>query len=107
MFHLKRGNTSPSLRAILRDGAGAAVPLAGTTILFSMASQKGVPVITRRAAARDDAVDVGAVVVHWLGSDTNIVGVFNAEFEVTYADGRIETFPNDGYLMVKVSGRLA
>ncbi len=106
-FHLKRGNTSPSLRAILRDGAGVAVPLAGASIVFSMASQKGVVAISRRAATRDDAVDVGAVRLNWQAGDTTLAGVYNAEFEVTYAGGGIETFPNEGYLVVRVSERLA
>ncbi len=56
-----------------------------------------------------DIIDpIGGVVAYqWQPSDTSVVGTFNAEFEVTYADGSIETFPNTGYETVEITANLA
>lgn len=105
-FHLKTGDTSPSLRCFLLDGEGAAVPLTGATVVFSMFTQKAVAVITRRAVTITDA-PAGAVRFDWQSGDTAASGTFNSEFEVTYAGGSVETFPNDGYLMVRIGKSLA
>jgi hypothetical protein len=39
----------------------------------------------------------------WQAGDTATAGLFEAEFRVTYAGGRIETFPNDGFIAVRIS----
>jgi hypothetical protein len=38
----------------------------------------------------------------WSADDTDTIGSYQAEFEVTYADASIETFPNDGYIRVEI-----
>jgi hypothetical protein len=37
-----------------------------------------------------------------VGSDTAEVGSYLAEFEVTYTDSTVETFPNDKYIRVEI-----
>jgi len=44
----------------------------------------------------------GLVRYNWTAADTDTVGSYQAEFEVTYADASIETFPNDGYIRVEI-----
>jgi uncharacterized protein YfaS (alpha-2-macroglobulin family) len=39
----------------------------------------------------------GVVRYSWGTDDTDEAGRYRAEFEVTYADGSVETFPNDGF----------
>jgi len=39
---------------------------------------------------------------NWIAADTDTIGSYQAEFEVTYADASIETFPNDGYIRVEI-----
>ena len=34
--------------------------------------------------------------------ETDTAGVYRAEFEVMYNDGRLETFPNDGYISIQI-----
>ena len=105
-FTLKTGNTSPALRCILRDGAGVAVPLAGAAVVFSMATQKGVAGITRRPCVITAAA-ASEVQMNWQAGDTATPGAFHAEFEVTYAGGSVESFPNEGYLVVRIAQALA
>lgn len=38
----------------------------------------------------------------YMPADTDTAGRFEAEFEVTYADGAVETFPNDGFIVVQI-----
>jgi len=44
----------------------------------------------------------GEVKYEWADGDTDQTGKFEAEFEVTYSDGSVETFPNTSNLIVKV-----
>jgi hypothetical protein len=42
----------------------------------------------------------------WSAADTATIGTYNAEFEVTYGDSSIETFPNNGFISVVVTDDL-
>jgi len=44
----------------------------------------------------------GIVQYDWQTGDTDTVGTYNVEFEVTYSDSSIETFPNNGNKVVSV-----
>jgi hypothetical protein len=44
----------------------------------------------------------GIIKYDWQTGDTDTVGTYYVEFEVTYADASIETFPNTGSLVVSV-----
>jgi hypothetical protein len=48
------------------------------------------------------AASAGRVQHNWGASDTDTVGAFDVEFEILWADGTLETVPNDGYLSVVV-----
>ena len=39
----------------------------------------------------------------WQAGDTANDGVYQAEFRITYTNDKIETFPNDEFILVKVS----
>ena len=39
----------------------------------------------------------------WQPGDTDTEGFYDAEFEVTYSDGTVETFPNRGFITVIIS----
>ncbi len=48
----------------------------------------------------------GIVTYTWDAADTDTVGEYDAEFEITWGDGGVETVPNDGYLEVRVTDDL-
>lgn len=97
---IKRGDTRNCIKAILKNASGAPVDLTGCSVSFHMA-QLNRPAVISRAAHIQDAV-TGEVWFVWASGETNIAGVYRAEFEVVYQDGRRETFPNDGYISIQI-----
>lgn len=91
-FYIKRGDTAPALRYALLPET---VDLTGANVAFVMDGLGRLPahVIEARPAV---------VQYDWRSGDTARAGLHRAEFEVTYSDGRIETYPNAGYLLVQI-----
>lgn len=94
-FVIKRGDTSPSLRYLLPSDAS----LAGAQVRFQMRKTDGDTVIDE--STQIETVFEPAVVEHiWSVGQTNVPGRYQAEFEITYSDGAVETFPNRGFITV-------
>ena len=100
-FHLKQNDTSPALLYRLDP----AVNLAGASVVFNMRPRGGGEAVVDRAAAsiEGDPSD-GVVRYDWDAQDTAAAGRFEAEFEVTYTDGTVETFPNADFIVVNIMG---
>lgn len=114
-FYLKQGDTSPAILKQMLAADGTPVNLTGAIVRFSMASKAGVNVIDRAAAAVFTGTLPGGGVVAasdgwmryvWTAPNTAAPGEFNAEFEVTFADGSIETAPNSGYETIHITRQL-
>lgn len=109
-FTIKRNDTSPSISYSLGDAAGDAVNLTGASVVFKMAKARG------SGLPGELAVDSAAVIVtasegdvryDWDAADTEAAGDYVAEFEVTYSDGEVETFPNAEYITVTVKADIS
>jgi len=100
-FTIKQGDTAPIMEANLRQPSGAAAPLAGAAVKFYMRPRGRSTITTNSAAAVTDAAN-GVVQYSWVAADTQQPGAYEGEFEVTYADGTIETFPNEGYIDISI-----
>lgn len=98
-FYIKRGDTKPSLYATLTEH-GLVVDLTGATVRFHMGDVVDAPAVIVEAAA-------GTVRYDWADDDTLPGGSHRAEFEVTFSDGKIETFPNDTSIGVIIRGDVA
>ena len=48
----------------------------------------------------------GVVQYDWQAGDTDTVGTYYVEFEVTYSDASVETFPNNGSLPLVITREL-
>jgi len=105
-FFIKQNDTVPSLRATLKNGSGSAIDLTNATVRFHMRSLAGTSAKVDASAAIVTA-NTGIVQYNWVGADTNTIGSYQGEFEVTYQDGTIETFPNNNYLHIEVLDDLA
>lgn len=98
MITIKRNDTKDNLKATLSNDKGP-VDLTGSTVNFIMAKH-GV-VKTKRQADIQDAIN-GIVWFVFDDVDTDKTGEYQAEFEVTFSDGRIETFPSDDYITINI-----
>ena len=100
-FYIKQNDTGPAMLATLQDANGNAINLVGASVRFHMRSVSGGNPVVDAAATVVTALS-GIVRYNWVAADTDTVGTYQAEFEVTYADASIETFPNDGYIAVQI-----
>lgn len=103
MFFTKRGDTSPAIKRQLTDGDGNPLPLEGATVRFSMA-RNGVVVVDRRECLAEAD---GWAVYQWQPGDTDAAGMHQAEFEITYPGGGVESAPNDGFIFINIAEDIA
>ncbi len=112
-FFLRVGDTTSIIRTTLEDSTGASVNIQGATVKFRVApiNGSGTPVINT-AASNDQNTDgsdgsKGKVSFAWIAGTTSFAGLYLADWQVTYSGGGIQTFPNDGYILVRISPEYA
>ncbi len=105
-FTIKQNDTSPQIAATLQDGDGTAIDLTSATVKFHM-KKVGAAAATTDADATVLDANAGSVKYVWVAADTAIAGSYLAEFEVTYTNGGIETFPNDQSIAILITEDLA
>jgi len=98
-FTIKRGDTSPAIRYVLEP---ATVDLTGATVRFQMRVRNG-PMVLDAAAAIVTATGTPTVQYVWQALDTAAAGLFEAEFRVLYGNGAVETFPNQSFIVIRIS----
>lgn len=106
-FQIKRGATGPSLLVQLFGAGDVPVNLTGATIVMRMKPRDGGPLVIDNAPATifGDPLD-GWVDYQWQPGDTDTVGEFDVEWDVTFAGGAKQTFPIDGYTEVDIDANL-
>jgi peptidoglycan/xylan/chitin deacetylase (PgdA/CDA1 family) len=98
-IQLKRNDTKDTISYTMTYADGTPVNLTGATVRFVMG--KGKTLITSATATIISAA-TGKVEYTLNESDTLLAGNYNAEFEVTFSDGKIKTFPSDGYISLRI-----
>ena len=98
-FYLKRGDTSPSIRLSLEP---ATISLVGAGVTFQMRARGGAPVIDAPAVI-ENSTGTPTVRYDWQPADTATAGLFEAELRVQYANGWVETFPNSGFVLIRIA----
>ena len=104
-FYIKQNDTASFITRDLKDAFGAPVNVTGATVVFSMrVKPAGTLKVTRQPCVIVTA-GTGRVRYEWNPSDgdTNTADEYEAEFQVTYANGKIQTFPNDGHIPVVIT----
>src|SRR5690625_4740426 len=96
---LKRYDRTPALEAVLQQATGAPINLQNATVKFLMKDQDGLKIDSPVTI-----IDVsrGMVKYDWAEDDTDEVGDYQAEFEITFSNGRKMTVPNDDYIVVVI-----
>jgi hypothetical protein len=104
-IYVKKGDLKPSVEAQLHDRLGP-INLTDASVKFIM-QDPATGVVKVNAAAVIVTALTGRVRYDWVGTNTDTASTYRAEFEVTFLSGAKETFPNDDYDRVVVTGDLA
>lgn len=108
-FYLSQGDTGSPIKDTLTDADGNAIDLAGAGVRFEMRPIAGGAGFLADAdnLQSGDGSDgsKGKVQYRWNSStgDVATAGRFLAHWEVTYPSTIVQTFPNDGYLLVVIT----
>lgn len=107
---VKQNDTRPTIRGYAWQGPSqTAVNLTGASAVFNMrlATNPGTVVASRRPATVL-AGTTGGVEYTLQASETATNGTYQAEFEITFADGGILTFPSGAnYIYITVGDDIA
>jgi hypothetical protein len=104
-FIIKQNDTSPSIVATLTDINGTAINVTGASVRFHMKNMSNNSLIIDQSATIVTAAS-GIVRYAWQSADTQKTGLYSCEFEVTYTDNSIETFPNDDKIIVSIESEV-
>ena len=88
-YLLVQGDTLPVLTETIKTSAGVVVNLTGATAKFHM-WRAGETVKVNAAATVYDAAG-GILKYSWGATDLSLPGVYNAEWEITFVGGGIQT----------------
>ena len=107
-FVISQGDLLPAIEATLTDGDGNPVDLSSASVKFVMHQvDADVAAVNANATADPDQVtNKGVVRYSWASGDTDVPGVYRAEWVGTFAT-KPETFPNGNKLVVKITPALA
>lgn len=109
--HIKQNDTSPKLtRTYFTDRDIDSTGVTVSSVSIHMAERDGGTVsLNSTATLEAEDYDTNSITVSydWASGDTDTVGEYNVEFEITYSDGKVETFPKDGYIHLKISKEIA
>jgi len=105
VFEIKRGDLAPIFRARCIDASDPTngVDLtSATTIKLLLMNNANVLVVNGTMTKEDQTQSAtkGFVRYAWQTGDTSTAGVFRAEVEVTWSDGKKQTYPRDSYARV-------
>ena len=108
VLEIKRGDTTPSFRARCMDGSTAVDLTTATTIKLLMKDETNTLIVNASMIKEDQtqAATKGYVHYDWQSADTDTAGLHRAEVEVTWSNGKVQTFPRDGYVKVLIAADL-
>lgn len=101
----KRGDLEPALLLDIADAAGANL---NDVVSWKVIGQRrGTTSILFTDAAPTTTVDPAntnkATVKHvWVAGETDVAGVILVEVEATWPGGKKQTFPNGGYISIRI-----
>ena len=104
-FSIKRGDTGPAIRRSFVTDAGMLEIPEGSRVVFSMAEAITHHLVVNRQPCRIEGD--GTVVYYWQDGDTDIAGLYEAEFDITRPDEAIETAPNSGFIIINITRDIA
>lgn len=100
-YSIKQNDTSPSLGVQLLDGSKQVIDLTGASAKFLMKIAGSTTIAVDAAAVITNASE-GRVEYEWSVGDTATAANYQGEFQITFINGTVETFPNNKYLTIRV-----
>lgn len=108
---IKQNDTRPKIRAQAKQGPGGAttVDLTGASVVFNMRlAADPFTVVASRVGASLVTPSTGIMEFTPTTAQTATNGLYQAEFEVTFADGGVLTFPSGAnYIWIQVGDDIA
>ncbi len=106
-FFLAQGNTGPLMEFFIEKITGEPENLTGALVKAHMRVKPSGSV--KFSAQTVTVVDgeTGECAYGFTAAQSADADEFEFEAEVTYADGRVQTYPNDGYFPVKIKEKIA
>jgi hypothetical protein len=103
-FYIKQHDLEPSLEVQLLSGTDPVdLSQAAAVALFVYSRRTGLKVSgSMTIADQTVTANLGVVTYAWRSGDTDTVGVFNAEIQVTWPGDKPQTFPAHQYFTVDV-----
>ena len=105
-FYIKQNDTASFLTRDLKDAFGAPVNVTAAAVVFSMRVKPAGTVKVDEQGCTIVTAGIGRVRYEWTAANTNTADEYEGEFQVTYANGKIQTFPNDGYIPIVITDDL-
>lgn len=107
-FRITQGDTSPTILSELND-SGDVIDLTGADVRFIMENKYEEVVIDDDTSGAVNIVDQtgGQVEYEFSSTDTEQVGSYRAEWEVTFPSGAVETFPTGHKIDVEIIEQIA
>ena len=102
-FYIKQNDTASFITRDLKDAFGAPVNVTGAAVVFSMRVKPAGSVKVDEQECTIVTAGIGRVRYEWIAANTDTADEYESEFQVTYANGKIQTFPNDGHLPIVVT----
>lgn len=106
VYEMKRNDTRPKPDALLKFSDGTIPALTGATVRF-IARYQGSKVVKIDGVATVTDIPTGAVEYTPVAADVDVSGNFDVEWEVTFPDTSIQSWPTRGYDLLVIGGDLA
>lgn len=99
-FTMKANDTRPAIQATLSAAATDVI----TSVKFLMSDSTGTLKVNAAGSivTQPSATSGGVVKYQWQAADVNTAGNYRGEFQVTFNDSRIETYPNSSYIAISI-----
>lgn len=105
-FTIGQGDTASKLSSQLLDADSNPVNIQGGSVRFRMLELAGGTVLTVDAGATIVNGTIGEVEFAFGTLHTAAAGWYQGQWEVTYAGGSIQTFPEPGYILILIEEQL-
>jgi hypothetical protein len=101
-FFIKRHDLLPNLPFQILDAAGAPRNCSDITSCYMVMRKQGTNTTILKKACTWTNQTSGIGLYDWVTGDTDIDGIMEYEFELTFTGGDIQTVPVSGYLTLTI-----